>query len=146
MSPNDNKYDRGDREAELRLRLQVSGGARLYRSRDGVIFGVCRGLANYLEMNVNVLRGIAVVLTILTGFWAGVITYVVAALMMRLEPVMPLETEEDAEFYNSFTGSRKMALHRLKRTFDNLDRRIQRIEGIVTARDYDWDRRLGEDS
>jgi len=37
-----------------------------------------------------------------------------------------------------------MALHRLKRTFDNLDRRIQRIESIVTARDYDWERRLRE--
>jgi phage shock protein C len=35
-----------------------------------------------------------------------------------------------------------MALHRLKKTFDSLDRRIQRMEGIVTAKEYDWDRRL----
>ncbi|MFM1919004.1 MAG: hypothetical protein RLZZ303_638 [Candidatus Hydrogenedentota bacterium] len=146
MSPNDRKYEHADREAELRLRLRVSGGARLYRSRDGMVFGVCRGLANYLEMNVTVLRVIAVVLTVMTGFWAGIIAYVVSALLMKLEPVVPLETEEDAEFYNSFTGSRKMALHRLKRTYENLDRRIQRIEGIVTARDYDWDRRLHGDS
>jgi phage shock protein C len=37
-----------------------------------------------------------------------------------------------------------MALHRLKRTYDNLDRRIQRMESIVTSREYDWDRRLNE--
>lgn len=146
MNPKDSKYERADREAELRLRLRVSGGARLYRSRDGVVFGVCRGLANYLEMNVTALRVIVVVATIMTGIWAGIIAYVVAALLMKLEPVVPLETEEDAEFYNSFTGSRQMALHRLKRTYENLDRRIQRIEGIVTARDYDWDRRLHGDS
>jgi phage shock protein C len=35
-------------------------------------------------------------------------------------------------------------LHRLKRTYDNLDRRIQRMEHIVTSREYDWDRRLNE--
>jgi phage shock protein C len=35
-----------------------------------------------------------------------------------------------------------MATQRLKRMFDNLDRRIRRMEDTVTARDYDWDRRL----
>jgi phage shock protein C len=35
-----------------------------------------------------------------------------------------------------------MAIRRLKRTFDNLDRRIRRIEDIVTARDYEWEQRL----
>jgi phage shock protein C len=37
-----------------------------------------------------------------------------------------------------------MALHRLKKTYDNLDRRIRRMEDIVTAKDYDWDYRLRE--
>ena len=61
---------------------------------------------------------------------------------MKPEPVLPLQTEDDEEFYNSFASSRRMAIHRLKRTFDHLDRRIQRIESIVTARDFDWDSRL----
>jgi len=34
----------------------------------------------------------------------------------------------------------------MRRTFENLDRRIQRIESIVTARDYDWDARLNDDT
>ena len=29
-------------------------------------------------------------------------------------------------------------------SFENLDRRIRRMEDIVTAPDYDWDRRLNE--
>ncbi len=37
-----------------------------------------------------------------------------------------------------------MAIQRIKRVYDSLDRRIQRMEAIVTARDYDWDRRLNE--
>lgn len=37
-----------------------------------------------------------------------------------------------------------MALNRLKRSFDNLDRRIRRMEHIVTTREYDWERKLNE--
>ncbi|MBI3301825.1 MAG: hypothetical protein HYZ72_07070 [Deltaproteobacteria bacterium] len=73
-----------------------------------------------------------------------VVLYFLAALLMKPEPVLPLETEGEQEFYNSYASSRRMALHRLKRTYDTLDRRIQRIESIVTSREYDWERRLNE--
>ena len=114
------------------------------RARNGMIFGVCKGIARYLDFSVFWFRVIIVVLTILTGLWAGIGLYLIAALLMKPEPVLPLETDDDAEFYNSFTSSRHMALMRLKRTFDRLDRRIQRMEGIVTNQEYDWDRRLNE--
>jgi phage shock protein C len=39
-------------------------------------------------------------------------------------------------------SSREMGIHRLKRTYDNLDRRIRRMESIVTSKDYSWDKRL----
>jgi phage shock protein C len=90
------------------------------------------------------MRVIAVVLLFISGIWPMVIVYFVAALLMKPEPILPLETEEEQEFYDSYASSRRMALHRLKRTYDNLDRRIQRIESIVTSREYDWDRRLNE--
>ena len=73
------------------------------------------------------------------------IVYIVAGLIMKLEPVVPLETNDDQEFYNSFASDRAMALHRLKKTFDSLNRRIQRMESIVTAPGYDWDERLKND-
>ncbi len=116
----------------------------LYRSRSGVIFGVCRGLAEYLDISVFWTRVVAIGVLIFTGLWPVLGIYFIAALLMKPEPVLPLKTEEDEEFYQSFTSSRRMALHRLKRTFDNLDRRIQRMESIVTARDFDWDHRLSE--
>ncbi|MBI1320323.1 MAG: PspC domain-containing protein [Candidatus Hydrogenedens sp.] len=119
---------------------------RPYRSRHGRIFGVCKGLADYWDVNVRALRICAVLLFFVTGFWPLVIGYVIAALLMKPEPMVPITNEADAEFYSSFTTSKVMALHRLKRTFDNLDRRIQRIESIVTAKEYDWDCRLGEES
>ena len=114
----------------------------LYRSRDGRIFGVCKGIADYYEVSVGWVRFGAIMAAMSTGFWPAVGLYIVAALVIKIEPVLPLESEEDVEFYHSYAASRSMALHRLKRTFDNLDRRIQRLENTVTARDYDWERRL----
>ena len=114
-----------------------------YRSRNGIILGVCKGLSDYLDFPVFWLR----VLTIffLSGSaGSAIVIYFVAAILMKPEPIIPLETDEDTEFYNSYSTSRSMALSRLKRTFDRLDRRIQRMEQIVTKRDYDWDRRLNE--
>ena len=117
-----------------------------YRSRKGLIFGVCQGLADHLEVSVVGLRIATVVLSIFTGIWPLGFLYLLAALLMKPAPVLPFQGEADAEFYQSYTSSSSMALHRLKRTYDSLDRRIQRIESIVTAKDYDWDRRLHEDA
>jgi phage shock protein C len=115
-----------------------------YRSRTGVILGVCQGLAEHFGISTFKMRVIACLLLIFSGIWPMVILYFLAALLLKPEPVVPLATEGEQEFYNSYASSRRMALHRLKRTYDNLDRRIQRIESIVTSREYDWERRLNE--
>ena len=114
----------------------------LYRSRTGLIMGVCKGVAQYFDFSVFWMRVIAVALLIFSGIWPILIVYIVAALLMKPEPVLPLETEEEQDFYNAYTTSRSMALRRLKRIFDHLDRRIQRMESTVTTREYDWDRRF----
>ncbi len=114
----------------------------LYRARNGVMGGVCQGLSTYYDLNVFWVRVAFVFLTLCTGIWPMVFVYIIGLIAMKDEPVMPLETAEDEEFYHSYSGSRSMALQRLKRTFDNLDHRIQRIENAVTTRDFDWDERL----
>jgi phage shock protein C len=114
----------------------------LYRSRKGMILGVCQGIADYLDFPVIWLRLALVVALFMTGFFPVVVVYFVAALLMKPEPVVPFESESDREFYESYVSSRTMAIHRLKRTYDSLDRRIRRIESIVTSRDFDWDARL----
>ena len=117
-------------------------GRDLFRSRKGKILGVCAGLADYFDLPVTGVRVVAVILLIVTGFWPVLAVYFLAAILMKLEPVLPLKDEGDEEFYNSYLASRSMALKRLKRTYDNLDRRIRRMEDIVTTREYDWERRF----
>jgi len=127
-------------------RIADRQSSALYRSRTGMILGVCKGVAEYFDLSVTGVRILACVLLVFSGIWPVVVLYFLAALLMKPEPVLPLETEGEQEFYDSYASSRRMALHRLKRTYDNLDRRIQRIESIVTSREYDWDRRLNEEA
>jgi phage shock protein C len=116
----------------------------LYRSRNGVLGGVCQGISTYYDLNVTWVRVAVVFLTLMTGLWPGILVYIIQLALMKEEPVLPLETAEDEEFYHSYSGSRSMALQRLKRTYDSLDRRIQRIENAVTTRDFDWEERLNQ--
>ncbi len=114
----------------------------LYRSRSGMIMGVCKGLSEYFGVSLKWVRILSVVALMTTGFWPAVCIYLLAGFFMKPEPILPLETELEEEFYNSYAASRAMALRRLKSDFDHLDHRIQRMEGIVTAKEFGWEQRL----
>ena len=56
-------------------------GKKLYKIRQGsMIAGVCTGLAEYLNMDVSIVRILAVIIACTTG--VGVIAYIAAALVL----------------------------------------------------------------
>ena len=114
----------------------------VYRSRKGVIFGVCRGLAEQFDFSIFWARAIAIIFMFISGFWPAIGLYLVVALLMKPEPVVPIQSEAEQEFYDSYTHSRHMAAQRLKRRFDSLERRLQRMEHIVTTREFDWENKI----
>jgi phage shock protein C len=114
----------------------------LYRSRNGVILGVCRGLADYFDFSVFWVRAAAVILLFITGFWPITAIYFIGAFLMKPAPAIPVNTSEEQEFYDSYVHSRTGAADRLKRRYDSLMRRIQRLEHTVTSKEFDWDQRL----
>jgi len=118
----------------------------LYRSRDGLFFGVCKGLAEWRNFSVFWMRLFTVIIAFLTGFWPVIIAYVFAAMFMKPKPVVPFEHDEDREFYDSYVNSRQLALKRLKKVADSLERRTIRLESRVLDREADWDRRFKSQS
>lgn len=114
----------------------------MYRSRNGIILGVCRGIAEYFDFSVFWVRAIVLILLFVSGFWPITGLYFLAALLMKPEPVVPIQTEEEQEFYDSYIHSSKGAIDRIKRRYENLERRIQRMEHTVTSREFDWENRL----
>jgi len=114
----------------------------LYRSRKGWVLGVCRGLAEYLDFSLFWTRVLVVTILLFTGLWPIVAVYLVAAILMKPEPVIPFESDRDQEFYESYVSARNIALRRLRNTFDSLNRRIQRLEDKVTSKDFEWEQKL----
>ncbi len=101
--------------------------------------GVCRGLSDYFNISVFWVRIITLISFLFTGFWPVGVMYIVAGLIIKMEPVSPLSNEKDQEFYNTYTHSRSSAIQRIKRKFENIERRIQRMEHTVTSREFDWE-------
>jgi phage shock protein C len=118
---------------------------RLYRSRKGMILGVCQGLADYFNVSVSGIRITAVILFIFTGFWPVGALYLLAALIFKPRPRVverPRYTETYEEQYDPHAETRGATLSQLKRTSDRLNERIQNMEDIVISREQDWDRRF----
>lgn len=123
-------------------RYSSISGRGLYRSRNGVIFGVCRGLAEYFDFSVFWIRAIAVLLFIFTGFWPVAGIYILAALLMK-----PASAGDVAGGSQYRPGHRRHSMgnytaDRLKRKWKHLEKRIRRMEDKVTSREFDWHSRF----
>jgi phage shock protein C len=114
----------------------------IYRARNGVFLGVCKGIGEYFDLSVFWVRMALVVVFIFSGFWPVIGVYLVAAFFMKPKPVKPIESEEEREFYDSYVNSPKTAAQRLKKKFEELERRIRSMEDKVTGREYEWERRF----
>ena len=126
----------------MRRLARFRDNSGIYRSRNGLLFGVCRGIAEYFDFSVFWIRAIAIILFIFTGFWPLIGIYLLAALLMKSDPAMGADA---GSRHNSgrrcrYTG--RHASERLKRKWKHLEKRIRRMEDKVTSRDYDWNSRF----
>ena len=65
-----------------------------------------------------------------------------AGVLMKPEPMIPFENEDQRDFYDSYTSNRQRTLRDLKRRFSTLDRRLRRMEDKVTSRDFEWQQKF----
>lgn len=60
---------------------------RLYRSKvDRIIAGVCGGFAEYFNIDPTLIRVLWLVVLVLTGFWFGLLIYLVCLIVMKDNP------------------------------------------------------------
>lgn len=141
--PGSGGYRRDDRGGEW---YDHEGRKTLYRARDGKVMGVCKGLARYFDVRVRYVRLAFIFAAIFTAFWPVAIIYVLLGLIVKPEPVyMPQDTAEK-DFYSAYVGSRSEAVSRLRDKFDRIEKRIRRMEDVVTSKEYDWERRFANEA
>jgi phage shock protein C len=127
---------------QIMSRYNSMSGQGLYRSRNGVILGVCRGLAEYFDFAVFWIRAIAVILFIFTGFWPVVGIYLLAALLMKSGTAKDAGTGLNHKSGSRYRCTRNDTAERLKRKWKHLEKRIRRMEDKVTSREFDWNSRF----
>lgn len=65
----------------------AAGVKKLYRSKsDKMLAGVFGGLAEYFDTDATLLRLAWVVITVFTGFFPGIIAYIIAAIIIPQKP------------------------------------------------------------
>lgn len=114
----------------------------LRRSRSGWVFGVCKGLAEYADLPVVWIRLILVGLTLLSWILPFVILYTVAAFLMKPEPALEPEAKEEWKSYSADACAQSIGLANLRRDLDELERQAHQLERVLSARQFDWLRRL----
>lgn len=107
---------------------------RIYRStKDVVCAGVCAGIGEHFDFSANGVRLAFVLVTLLGGFPWVPIAYCIACATMKPAPKEEFTDYKEEEFWNVYTSSRSEALIKVKRSFDAMDKRLQRMESIVTS-------------
>jgi phage shock protein C len=100
-----------------------------------MIFGVCGGLADHLDLPAWAVR---IGFILLAGFnQAFILLYLGLAIFMKSAPREPFRSFEDEEVYNSYQTSRGDTLDRVERTFRNIEKRLQNVESVVTRPGYE---------
>ncbi len=71
----------------------------LYRDREnGWVFGVCAGLADRFDLSVAGVRVVALI-SLFVFFWATVLVYLAAALLIREKPLVYSGRDSEYEFW-----------------------------------------------
>ncbi len=72
---------------------------RLYRDRDnGLIFGVCAGIASYFDIDRLLVRGVALLALWLSPLLTGLV-YLVAAMLLPDRPLHARDRAREREFW-----------------------------------------------
>lgn len=127
-------------------------GMRRYPD-NGVIAGVCEGLAVHFDWNPRMVRVFAVLLLIFTGFWPAVLTYCLAWYIV--DPVTgpsPAHGTDPGAASGPTPGPASagaaaapaagVPMPELKSRFARLDDRLRQIEECVTDKEFELRREL----
>lgn len=154
MEQNFNQYNR---LRETRCQSLRHLRTRVRRSQEGKILGVFKGISESMHWPCGLTRwaGVAVLFMLagMVGVQGGAgyvlgagFFYLLASLLMG-----PPRTEPEASADASARGVDWRPAYRapvdlatLDRQLDSLNRRIRRMESVVTDPAYDWERRLGK--
>lgn len=117
-------------------------GRKLYRSRHGEILGVCKGIAEWRDLPVNMVRLLFILIAIASAIVPCLIIYLIMGLVLPMEPGYRTGRRSDDD-HKARGGKQHYGFDDIKSEFDNLKQRVNRMEDEATSdKETDWDRRF----
>jgi phage shock protein C len=113
---------------------QPASHTRFYRDkRNGKLFGVCAGIADYTGFDVSLVRVCFLAALFISG--GSVLPFYIIAAMVT--PTKPLELEysnvEDRQFWQGVRASPARTARDIRSRLKDIDRRLADIESYVTT-------------
>lgn len=113
-----------------------------FRAKDGVIFGVAKGLADHFHWSVGLVRLIIILSAVFLFLWPTIIAYLVAALLMSPAPEGQLDSQEERDIWLQTQLDPGAAMEQLARRAGTVEKRLRRLEDFITSREYAWSRKM----
>jgi phage shock protein C len=115
---------------------------RLYRDpANGVLAGVCAGIAEYFGLERLVVR-LAFVVALVLFFPPTALAYIVLAIALPKRPPALYANREDEAFWRGVATAPDDTFHGLKRRFGDLENRLRAMEQSVTSSEFDLHRKF----
>lgn len=115
---------------------------RLYRDTDrGILAGVCAGIADYLGVEPIVVR-LATLLGLILFSFPTIVAYIVLAILLKPKPPALFRDSEEERFWRGVSTAPGDTFQLLKRKFEELEQRLQHMEGQVASGDFDLHRKF----
>jgi phage shock protein C len=110
---------------------------RFYRSRQGIIAGVCAGVAERFGWDIALTRIVCAIL-VLTGIFSSLIlVYLVVWAVTPRRPFAPLSMSRDEEaFWNSVSDRPGETFSTIRYKYRDLDERLANMERTVTSEEW----------
>lgn len=109
---------------------------KLYKNKEnGIIGGVCAGIADYFGLSTFLIRFIAV-LCLMATFPLTFIVYIILYMSLDVRPDVVYESEEEEKFWRKVSFSPSEKISEMRYRLQKLSDRIKKLENFVTEQEF----------
>ncbi len=117
---------------------QQNSPRRFYRdTENGIIFGVCAGIADYFGFRLGGTRWVVAIAVFFMP--ALLIAYIAIAVLVPPKPMTLYKDKREEKFWRSVRRSPQATLSNVRHKFREIEVRMQRMERYVTSSRFNLD-------
>ena len=116
------------------MSTQPPSRTKFYRDkRHGKLMGVCSGIANYIGMDVTLVRIMFVSAVFMSGGSVLPLYFITGFMADDMPRELALDDREDQQFWQGVRQSPTRTAHDIRSRMRDIDRRLADIESYVTT-------------